>query len=159
MEKKALYKLLLKQIPGVLEGEKMYIPALANVASLLNNTLPEVNWAGFYLMHRGMLLLGPFMGNPACVRIEPGKGVCGAAAKEKQTQLVKDVHQFPGHIACDSASNSEIVVPIFKGGNVLGVLDIDSPVLNRFDEVDREGLEAIVKLLEETILWESHSLA
>lgn len=158
MEKKALYDLILKQIPHVLEGERMYIPAMANVASLLYRSLPEVNWAGFYLMHKGELVLGPFMGNPACVRIQLGKGVCGTAAKEKKTQLVKDVHLFPGHIACDSASNSEIVLPLLREGKVIGVLDIDSPILSGFDEEDKEGLEEIVRALEKNLSWESHSL-
>jgi len=158
MEKKSLYDSLLKQLPHVLEGEHMYIPAMANVASLLFTTLPHVNWAGFYLLHEGELLLGPFMGNPACARIQLGKGVCGTAAKEKRTQLVKDVHLFPGHIACDSASNSEIVVPIFKNGEVIGVLDIDSPLLNRFDETDQAGLEKVIVVLQEGLSFENHSL-
>ncbi len=158
MEKAKIYQLLLKQVPEILEGENLYIPALSNVASLLFTTLENVNWAGFYLMHQDALLLGPFMGNPACVRIPLGKGVCGTAAESGETQLVLDVHQFPGHIACDSASNSEIVVPIFKNGRVIGVLDIDSPLLNRFCEEDKRGLESIVELLEEKLIWEGFSL-
>ena len=125
---------------------------LANAAALLYNTLPDLNWAGFYLMENGLLVLGPFQGKPACIEIQVGRGVCGTAAAEDRTQLVYDVHQFPGHIACDSASNSEIVVPIHGDGRIVGVLDIDSPSIGRFTEADRAGLEAFVGILEAE-LW------
>lgn len=125
---------------------------LANASALIMEFLPDVSWAGFYLMENGMLVLGPFQGKTACIEIPVGKGVCGTAVAEDRTQLVKDVHLFPGHIACDSASNSEIVVPIRPNGKVVGVLDIDSPLLARFDEADRDGLEEFVRILEEE-LW------
>lgn len=153
-----MYDLLCRQLDQVLEGERLYIPALANTAALLYDSLPDLNWAGFYLMHEGMLLLGPFIGKPACVRIALGKGVCGTAAKEKRTQLVKDVHLFPGHIACDSASNSEIVIPLFHAGRVVGVMDIDSPLLSRFDESDQRGLEKLAQLIEQKIDWTAFTL-
>ena len=121
---------------------------MANTAAVLFNGLPQLNWAGFYVLRGDTLVLGPFQGKPACVRIPLGKGVCGTAAQTGQTQLVKNVHEFKGHIACDSASNSEIVVPIFKDGHVWGVLDIDSPVLARFNETDKCYLERIVRLFE-----------
>ena len=122
---------------------------MANASALLYDALQDVNWAGFYLVRGGDLILGPFQGKVACVRIAKGKGVCGTAWKEDRTQLVPDVHAFPGHIACDAASRSEIVVPIRRGGEVVAVLDIDSPVPERFTEEDREGLELFVKTLEE----------
>ena len=121
---------------------------LANAAALLWQYLPDINWAGFYLMEDGQLVLGPFQGKPACIEIPLGRGVCGTAAAEKKTQLVADVHLFPGHIACDSASNSEIVVPLFKCGEVFGVLDIDSPFTGRFTQDDKNGLEAFARILE-----------
>ena len=122
---------------------------MANISALLFTSLEDINWAGFYLMDSpDELVLGPFQGNPACIRIPVGKGVCGAAAKTQETQLVEDVHAFAGHIACDAASNSEIVVPIFKDGKVFAVLDIDSPSVGRFDIEDRTGLEALVKCFE-----------
>ena len=124
---------------------------MANASALLWAALPEINWVGFYKMVDGQLVLYPFQGKTACVRIQVGKGVCGTAVAEDATQLVPDVHQFPGHIACDCASNSEIVVPIHVGGEIWGVLDIDSPELNRFSEEDREGLEDFVKVLEEIL--------
>ena len=127
------------------------IANLANASALLWAALPDINWAGFYKMVDGILVLYPFQGKTACVRIQVGKGVCGTAVAEDATQLVPDVHQFPGHIACDSASNSEIVVPIHVNGEIWGVLDIDSPYLERFTEEDKEGLEQFVKILE-TIL-------
>ncbi len=126
---------------------------LSNAAALLWDSLEDINWAGFYIIKDGHLLLGPFQGKPACTVIEVGKGVCGTAVAEDRTQLVKNVHEFPGHIACDSASNSEIVVPIHEDGKVVAVLDIDSPLLERFDENDKEGLEAFVRKLEELIEW------
>ena len=121
---------------------------LSNAAALIWDTLEDINWAGFYLMKDGKLLLGPFQGKPACTVIEVGKGVCGTAVAEDRTQLLKNVHEFPGHIACDSASNSEIVIPIHAGSKIYGVLDIDSPQFSRFSEEDREGLEAFVRILE-----------
>ncbi|MDF4730708.1 GAF domain-containing protein, partial [Vibrio parahaemolyticus] len=128
-------------------GESNVVANLSNASALLNQFLDRVNWVGFYVTEGNQLVLGPFQGMPACVRIPFGRGVCGVAAETKTTQLVADVHQFPGHIACDSASNSEIVVPIIKDGNVIGVLDIDSPEKNRFDEVDQRYLEKFVETL------------
>lgn len=142
------YKLLAAQIKSLAEDEPNYIPVFSNASALLYENMEDLNWAGFYLMNKGSLMLGPFQGKVACIRIELGKGVCGTAAQKDESQLVKDVHQFPGHIACDSASNSEIVVPIHKDGKVVAVLDIDSPSLSRFDETDKEGLEDFVKALE-----------
>ena len=145
------YKLLAKQIKALADDEPNFIPVFSNASALLYDNMEDLNWAGFYIMNKGSLMLGPFQGKVACIRIEVGKGVCGTAVAEDATQLVKDVHQFPGHIACDSASNSEIVVPIHKDGHVVAVLDIDSPSLSRFDEADKEGLEEFVKALEEVI--------
>lgn len=145
------YKLLSAQIKSLAEDEPNFIPVMSNASALLYENMEDLNWAGFYLMNKGSLMLGPFQGKVACIRIEVGKGVCGTAVAEDKTQLVKDVHQFPGHIACDSASNSEIVVPIHKDGRVVAVLDIDSPSLERFDEEDREGLETFVRTLEEVM--------
>ncbi|MBQ7365295.1 MAG: GAF domain-containing protein [Clostridia bacterium] len=147
------YQELNETLAAILDGVPHRIANLANAAALLYDTLDRLNWAGFYLVENGRLVLGPFQGKVACVEIEIGKGVCGTAVASGKTQLVKDVHAFPGHIACDSASNSEIVVPIFQGGKIVGVLDIDSPEFSRFDEHDREGLEAFVKVLEEKILF------
>lgn len=144
---KEQYTLLSKQLDALLEGENDLIANLSNASALLNQFLDNINWVGFYLMRDGELVLGPFQGLPACVRIAVGKGVCGTAVSKKETIVVEDVHKFPGHIACDAASNSEIVIPIIKNDEVLGVLDIDSPSLNRFSEVDREGLEQFVKVL------------
>ena len=124
------------------------IANLANVSALIREYVGDINWAGFYLMEGGKLVLGPFQGKAACTEIEVGSGVCGTAVAQRRTQLVKNVHEFSGHIACDSASNSEIVVPLFKDGEVFGVLDIDSPSLARFSEEDREGIEALVRVLE-----------
>ena len=145
------YKLLAAQIKSLAEDEPNYIPVMSNASALLYENMEDLNWAGFYVMNKGSLMLGPFQGKVACIRIELGKGVCGTAAQSDETQLVKDVHQFPGHIACDSASNSEIVVPIHSEGKVVAVLDIDSPSLGRFDENDKEGLEQFVKALEEAV--------
>ena len=145
------YKLLAKQIKALADDEPNFIPVFSNASALLYDNMEDLNWAGFYIMNKGSLMLGPFQGKVACIRIEVGKGVCGTAVAEDKTQLVKDVHQFPEHIACDSASNSEIVVPIHKDGKVVAVLDIDSPSLSRFDEADKEGLEEFVKALEEVI--------
>lgn len=142
------YEELAAQMEAVLEKEWPLVSNLSNAASVLYNGMENINWAGFYLMEEGVLWLGPFGGKPACVRIEMGKGVCGTAAARDEVQLVKDVHLFPGHIACDSASMSEIVIPLHKEGKVVGVLDIDSPVLARFDENDRKALEKIAQIIE-----------
>ncbi|SDY58865.1 GAF domain-containing protein [Bacillus sp. 166amftsu] len=141
------YETVIKQLNALLTGESNVVANLANASALLNQFLERINWVGFYVTEGTGLVLGPFQGMPACVRIPFGRGVCGVAAETKTTQLVADVHQFPGHIACDSASNSEIVVPIIQEGNVIGVLDIDSPEKNRFDEVDQHYLEKFVETL------------
>ncbi|WP_264738775.1 GAF domain-containing protein [Cytobacillus firmus] len=141
------YQLLIKQLSALLEGETNSIANLSNASALLNQFLDRTNWVGFYLMEEGELVLGPFQGLPACVRIPLGKGVCGTAAKQMETVRVEDVHQFPGHIACDAASQSEIVIPLVKEGNLLGVLDIDSPEKNRFDELDQKYLEEFSEVL------------
>jgi len=141
------YKLMIKQLDALLAGESNKIANLSNASALLNQFFDTINWVGFYLMEDGELVLGPFQGLPACVRIKVGKGVCGTAVQKKETIIVPDVNEFPGHIACDAASQSEIVVPMIKDGEVIGVLDIDSPVKNRFDEVDGEMLEEFVKVL------------
>ncbi len=141
------YETVIKQLDALLTGEPNLVANLSNASSLLNQFLDRVNWVGFYVTEGNQLVLGPFQGMPACVRIPFGRGVCGVAAETKTTQLVADVHQFPGHIACDSASNSEIVVPIVKEGTVIGVLDIDSPEKNRFDEIDQRYLEKFVETL------------
>ena len=142
------YKLLCAQLEALTEDVENEISNLSNASALLWQELGDINWAGFYKMEGGILVLYPFQGKPACTKISVGKGVCGTAVAENRTQLVPDVHQFPGHIACDCASNSEIVVPIHVRGEIWGVLDIDSPSLNRFTEEDKAGLEAFVKILE-----------
>lgn len=143
------YQLLLKQAQALVEGEKDWIANTANVSALLFNSLNNINFAGVYRYDNQELILGPFQGKPACVHIQIGKGVCGTVAKEKQTQIVKDVHEFVGHIACDSESNSEIVVPIFKtSGDLWGVFDFDSTKLANFDELDQEYLEEISKVFK-----------
>ena len=147
-DKGARYARLLAQAETLTDGIPQPIPNLANLAVLLYQGLPQINWAGFYLMDQGSLLLGPFAGLPACIRIPLGRGVCGTAAASDSVQRIANVHEFPGHIACDSASNSEIVLPIHAQGCVVGVLDIDSPILNRFDEVDEAGLRQLVALIE-----------
>ncbi|WP_269448458.1 GAF domain-containing protein [Metabacillus kandeliae] len=143
------YELVIKQLKALLEGETDGIANLANASALLNQFLDEINWVGFYLIKEGELVLGPFQGLPACVRIKLGKGVCGTAAATGETQRVADVHAFPGHIACDAASNSEIVVPLLKDGEIIGVLDIDSPNKNRFDETDEKCLVEFTRVLGE----------
>ena len=142
------YDLICQQLAALTEGIPYEVANLANASALLWQEMPDINWVGFYLMEDGGLVLGPFQGKPACIRIPVGRGVCGTAVAENKTQLVYDVHQFPGHIACDSASNSEIVIPLHKHGEIWGVLDIDSPSVGRFTEADREGLEALVQVLE-----------
>lgn len=145
------YKALNAQLKALTEGIPYKIANLANASALLWEHLGAINWAGFYMMEDGALVLGPFQGKTACIRIPVGKGVCGTAVAEDTTQLVPDVHEFPGHITCDCASNSEIVVPIRKNGQIIGVLDIDSPVKNRFTEADKEGLEEFVRILEQIL--------
>ncbi|MCP1190925.1 GAF domain-containing protein [Priestia flexa] len=145
------YELVLKQLRALIDGENNMIANLSNASALLNQFLEDVNWVGFYLTEGNQLVLGPFQGLPACVRIPFGRGVCGTAAETQQTQLVADVHQFPGHIACDAASQSEIVVPIVKDDKLIGVLDIDSPIKNRFDELDQAYLEKFVEALLEAM--------
>ncbi len=135
-------------LKALLDKEDWLITSLSNASALLNEYLDDINWVGFYLMQNGELVLGPFQGKSACVRIKVGRGVCGTAVSEDKTQLVPDVHQFPGHIACDSASNSEIVVPIHYNGEIVGVLDIDSPLFNRFSEEDKVNLEESVRIIE-----------
>ncbi|HLQ73183.1 MAG TPA: GAF domain-containing protein [Bacillota bacterium] len=150
-EKKKDYELLYKQLQALSEDESEAVTILANASALLNQFLDEINWVGFYLWKHDELILGPFQGLPACTRIPYGKGVCGAAVEKEATVLVEDVSQFPGHIVCDAVSQSEIVVPIFKDGKIYGVLDIDSPILNRFDEEEKEYLEAVVQIIEKHI--------
>lgn len=147
LAKPELYARLREIVAALVADERDFIANAANCAALVFQSLPEINWAGFYLLKGLDLVLGPFQGKPACVRIGPGRGVCGAAAARRETVIVADVHQFPGHIACDSASQSEIVVPLLRSGRVLGVLDVDSPVRNRFDTWDAAGLQEIVTIL------------
>ncbi|WFR56052.1 GAF domain-containing protein [Anaerocolumna sp. AGMB13025] len=153
-DKKECYKLVHAQLKSLLDNEPFVIPNLSNTSALLNGALSDINWVGFYLMHNNELLLGPFQGKTACVHISIGKGVCGTAVLKDEIQLVQDVHEFPGHIACDSASRSEIVIPIHNKGQIVGVLDIDSPTVNRFDLTDKEGLLEVVKILETACEWE-----
>jgi GAF domain-containing protein len=141
------YKLLADQAAAMIETEPHYVAALSNLSALIYESMDRLNWAGFYLMDKGSLLVGPFQGRPACIRIEIGKGVCGTAVKEDKIQRVADVHAFPGHIACDSASRSEIVLPIRSGGRIVGVLDIDSPEPERFSEEDEKGLALLADLI------------
>lgn len=145
------YKVLNSQLYGLIHGVPHLIANLANASALLFNEIKDLNWAGFYLMKNGKLILGPFQGKPACIEIAVGKGVCGTAVERNETVLVKNVHEFPGHIACDGASNSEIVIPIHKNGEIFGVLDIDSPSLARFTDEDKSGLEEFVKILEKEL--------
>ncbi|MGS0535804.1 GAF domain-containing protein [Pseudoalteromonas sp. SaAl2] len=152
MQKQEFYQSLVKQTESLITGETNIIANMANISALLFTSLDDVNWAGFYLMDSpSELVLGPFQGNPACIRIPVGKGVCGTAAATAETQLVEDVHAFSGHIACDAASNSEIVIPILKNGEVYAVLDIDSPSIARFNAEDMQGLEALVTCFEATL--------
>ncbi|WP_106768987.1 GAF domain-containing protein [Paenibacillus faecalis] len=139
---------VLDQLKALIHDEPNAMANLANASALLNHFLQEINWVGFYLYDGKELVLGPFQGLPACIRIPMGRGVCGTAAAELSTLVVEDVHAFPGHIACDAASNSEIVIPLLKDGQLYGVLDIDSPIKNRFDQEDREFLERFVQILE-----------
>jgi L-methionine (R)-S-oxide reductase len=142
------YELVKKQLQALVHDEKNQVANLSNASALLNQFLDRINWVGFYLLDtNGELVLGPFQGLPACIRIPLGRGVCGTSAKNMETIRVEDVNQFPGHIACDAASNSEIVIPMIKEGKLLGVLDIDSPEKNRFDELDQKMLEEFVEIL------------
>ncbi|HEY2961786.1 MAG TPA: GAF domain-containing protein [Pyrinomonadaceae bacterium] len=157
--KSKLYASLVVQLLSLLKGEYDFTANAANFSALLFNSLPNVNWAGFYFLRDDELVLGPFQGNPACVRIPMGNGVCGVAAQQCETIIVPNVHEFPGHIACDVASNSEIVVPLFDGERLLGVLDLDSPLIGRFDDQDAEGLNELVTVFvghEEGLINDHH---
>ena len=147
------YSILAAQLKELAEIDRNAVSIMANASALLMQTMEQVNWAGFYLVKDDMLKVGPFQGRPACVLIGRGKGVCGTAWEKEETLVVEDVHAFPGHIACDSASRSEIVIPIRSDGKIAAVLDIDSPVENRFSGEDRQGLEAFVRVMEEVIVW------
>lgn len=153
-DKAELYAQLQEELKAITEGVPQPIPNLANASALLWHGLKDINWAGFYLMKDGQLILGPFQGKPACIYIAVGRGVCGTAVAEGRTLRIDNVHEFPGHIACDSASNSEIVIPIRNGDKIVCVLDIDSPLLARFDDADQEGLEGLVRVLEKACEWE-----
>lgn len=142
------YDLLQKQVSSLIEDESNMIAILSNVSALLNDALDQINWVGFYLVEDNELILGPFQGHPACVHIAIGKGVCGTAVAKDESQLVADVNAFPGHIACDANSKSEIVVPIHKDNSIIGVLDIDAPITDRFNNEDKQGLETIVSIIE-----------
>jgi GAF domain-containing protein len=144
-----------RQLKSLLEDERDWLANLSNTASFLAHSLHDINWVGFYLLKQNELVLGPFMGKPACVRIAVGKGVCGTAVAENRTQVVADVHQFPGHIACDADSQSEIVIPLVVDNKIIGVLDIDSPIVNRFEAVDKEYLEQLASILIDAINWEN----
>jgi L-methionine (R)-S-oxide reductase len=148
--KSELYENLARQLRSLLEGERDFIANAANLSSLIFHSLPDLNWAGFYLYKSGELVLGPFQGKPACVRIGIGAGVCGAAAQQRATMLVDNVHEFPGHITCDSASNSEIVIPVLKQEQLIGVFDLDSPSFARFDDEDARGLNGLVEMFVES---------
>jgi L-methionine (R)-S-oxide reductase len=150
-DKKTMYRDLASALKGLVTGEPDAIANMANASALIFETLPDINWVGFYRNVGGELVLGPFQGRPACIRMTFDEGVCGAAAKSRQVQRVKDVHSFPGHIACDSASNSEIVVPLIRDGEVLGVLDIDSPIHGRFTEEDEAGCVGLGEILSRAI--------
>ena len=171
--KKELYEEVVLQLKGLFEDCPHVIANLSNASALLNQAMKEINWVGFYLMEnvsgalvtegnsdrqKELLVLGPFQGKPACVEIQVGRGVCGTAVEKDEIQLVKNVHEFSGHIACDSASNSEIVLPIHKDGKVWGVLDIDSPLLGRFDKEDREGLVEVIKVIEEMLIHSGNGI-
>ena len=147
------YNLLTEQLQALLVQDSYFIPALSNASALLWESLDDINWAGFYIVRDGQLILGPFQGKIACIHIQKGRGVCGTAWEKDELQLVPNVHEFPGHIACDSASNSEIVVPIHKDGEVVAVLDIDSPLFSRFSLEDCEGLSRISSVIEDTVTW------
>lgn len=145
------YQQLTQQAQALVHGERDRVANAANLAALVYHALPQLNWVGFYFYDGQELVVGPFQGHPACVRIALGRGVCGTAAITRKTQVVPDVEMFPGHIPCDSASRSELVVPLFRGGELIGVFDLDSPVLSRFDDEDQRGLEAIARVFLETL--------
>jgi GAF domain-containing protein len=147
--KAELYRIVAEQLQSLIRAESDWIANLANSAALIFQSVPDLNWAGFYLLKDDELVVGPFQGKVACVRIQIGKGVCGTAAEQRKTVIIPDVHEFPGHIACDSASRSEVVVPLIRRGELIGVLDLDSPSLGRFDYEDAVGLEVVAKLLAE----------
>ncbi len=149
--KPELYASLATQLRSLLQGETDFIANAANLSSLLYHSLPDLNWVGFYLHKHNELVLGPFQGKPACVRIAIGSGVCGTAARQRQTIIVDNVHDFPGHIACDSASSSEIVVPVVKDDQLMGVLDLDSPSMARFDDNDAAGLNVLVEIFVKSL--------
>ena len=153
--KNRLYDKICASVSAITEGETDTVANMANIAAILGLELENINWAGFYIMRGGELVLGPFWGKPACVRIKVGRGVCGTAVMKNEIQLVSDVHEFPGHIACDAASRSEIVVPLRCDGRVVGVLDIDSPAVGRFDEEDKAGLERVAGITETACRWEN----
>lgn len=153
MQNQTDYSLVLAQLEAMTDADGDTLAILSNASAVLNLNLTDINWVGFYLARNQELILGPFQGKPACIRIPFGKGVCGTAAAAALTQLVADVHEFPGHIACDKASNSEIVVPILSGGTVKAVLDIDSPLPNRFDQSDQAGLERCAEFLGGACRW------
>lgn len=148
-----VYKLLRKQALEILEADPHYIPALSNLSAILMDTIEDLNWAGFYLLRESGLVVGPFQGKPACIHIPVGKGVCGTAVAEDRIINVRDVHAFPGHIACDASSMSEIVFPLHKEGRTVGVMDIDSPIGNRFSDEDEKGLKDITETIEKYIIW------
>ena len=148
------YEMLCSQAREIISADPCYVPALSNLSALLADALPDLNWAGFYLIRDGMLVVGPFQGKPACIHIPLGKGVCGTSIARDMALNVPDVHQFPGHIACDSASNSEIVIPLHSGGKTVGVMDIDSPLFSRFTDEDEAGLKAFAAVVEEMIRWD-----
>ena len=147
------YGLMVQQAEALLREDGWYVAAMSNLSALVMENMEELNWAGFYLRRGNGLTVGPFQGKPACIHIPMGKGVCGTAAERDETVVVPDVHAFPGHIACDGASRSEIVIPLHAEGKVVGVMDLDSPVLDRFSQQDREGLEALVKCVEQYLQW------
>jgi len=146
------YKLMVQTVKAFITGEPNVIANLSNTSAIINEYVTDINWAGFYLMEDGELVLGPFQGKPACIRIPVGKGVCGTTVARKETIVVEDVHAFPGHIACDAASNSEIVIPIMKNGEVFGVLDIDSPKFKRFGDLEKKYLEEVVAIIEASLV-------
>lgn len=148
------YRLIVEQAKAFIETDPYYVAALSNISALLAESLSDLNWAGFYLMREGRLVVGPFQGKTACIHIEVGKGVCGTAVMKEEVIRVKDVHEFPGHIACDSASNSEIVLPIRNKGRIVGVLDIDSVKIDRFSDADEEGLRSLAELIGDEVEFE-----
>ena len=152
------YQLLCAQAREILTEDPWYVTALSNLSALIWDALPELNWAGFYVLREGRLNVGPFQGKPACVHIEKGRGVCGTSLERNRTINVPNVHAFPGHIACDSASNSEIVVPLHRNGEPVGVMDIDSPIPGRFSPEDQKGLEMLAELISSLTDWEEHPL-